>query len=59
MSDAWKEGLHEILDLFPVIIFTIFFCNWKTFAICRAVPEYKSPWEKEEGKIIELLGVYA
>jgi hypothetical protein len=35
-----NEGLHLILDLFPVIILTVSFVTEKTFAICRAAPEF-------------------
>ena len=45
-----NKGLHEILDVDPLMILIIFFCNWNTFLLTGEFPQNMIPYPIMEWK---------
>ena len=43
-SNLWNKGLHDVLELEPIIVLIILFCNRKTFLLSIEIPQNIIPY---------------
>jgi hypothetical protein len=49
-DDDLNKGLHEVLDVDPLMILIIFFCNWNTSLLTGEFPQNMIPYPIMEWK---------